>query len=967
LAHHFRLRRVQWLAETSTEARLYVHRTGAQLLSLSNRDENKVFGITFRTPVADSTGVAHILEHAVLCGSRKYPVKEPFVELLKGSLQTFLNAFTYPDRTAYPVASQNLRDFYNLVDVYLDAVFHPRLTPQVLQQEGWHYEWADGTGRLSYAGVVYNEMKGARSDPEDRLSDCVRQSLFPENTYRHDSGGDPRCIPALDFAAFADFHARFYRPAHARIWFYGDDDPERRLDLLEPYLEELEAAPVDSRIWPQPLQAEPRRVEHAYAASDAAAAGALVTVNWLLPDGQAATERFALRVLEHVLLGTPGSPLRRALIESGLGEDLTGGGLEMELVQPYFSIGLKGVAPERAEAVERLVLETLERVAAEGVPASMWLAAANTLEFGLRENNPGSAPRGLVLMLRAMSFWLYGRDPFEALTFAAAVRQTRVRLERGEGYLEALLRRCFLDNQHRTTVILRPDSSLEDRLRQEEAAALQRARDSMDAAAIDAVRAAQAQLQARQSAPDRPEDLARIPSLSRQDLPREIRRVDTEAVALDGVACRFNDLATDGIVYLDLALDLGALPDELLPLVGLYGRALLEMGTAREDYVALGQRIGTHTGGIHAHQLVTPVRAASAPATWLLIRAKALAGQSEPLTAILGDVLLLGRLDLRERFRQIVLEEKAQAEMGLIPEGSRYVAARLGAHYTAAGGIAEQLGGVSYLFFLRRLLSAIDSAWPEVEARLQQVRQALVARRSAVVNVTAGPAERAALEPHLRALLQQLPNTPGQPAPRQLERLSGDEMLVAPAQVNFVGKATDLAALGYRHTGSASVVVRYLATTWLWEQVRVQGGAYGAFCSLDPLTGLLQFTSYRDPRLLETLTAFDGCSAYLRRLDLTDAELTRAIIGAVGDMDAYRLPDARGYGALIRHLTNVTDAYRQEIRDAVLNTGVQDFRALGQLLEPAAAAGRVVILGSAESAAQVEAVRPGWLAPTRVL
>jgi len=374
------------------------------VLSLSNDDDNKVFGITFRTPPTDSTGVAHILEHSVLCGSRKYPVKEPFVELLKGSLQTFLNAFTYPDRTCYPVASQNLQDFYNLIDVYLDAVFYPLLDPFIFKQEGWHVEAETQDGPFHFKGVVYNEMKGAYSSPDNVLSEYSLQSLFPDNPYGFDSGGNPREIPNLTYEQFKAFHETYYHPSNARIYFYGDDDPEARLRILQGYLDAFEPIQVDSQVKVQPPFKEPRRMERGYMVDEGTPnPKAMITCNWVLGETAETQKNFSLRILEYILLGMPGSPLRKALIESGLGEDLAGEGLGTELRQIYFSTGLKGIDVINQERVEGLIWETLEKLATKGIDPKTVEAALNTIEFRLRENNTGNFPRGLVLMLRALS------------------------------------------------------------------------------------------------------------------------------------------------------------------------------------------------------------------------------------------------------------------------------------------------------------------------------------------------------------------------------------------------------------------------------------------------------------------------------------------------------------------------------------------------------------------------------------
>jgi hypothetical protein len=417
--HGFELIRQQEIPELKTKASLFRHlKTGAELLSLENDDENKVFGITFRTPPADSTGVAHIMEHSVLCGSRKYPVKEPFVELIKGSLHTFVNAFTYPDKTCYPVASTNLQDFYNLIDVYLDAVFYPRLTPYTLQQEGWHYEIEKLDDPLAFKGVVFNEMKGAYSSPDRVLGEHSQHSIFPDNTYSVESGGHPKHIPDLTFEQFMAFHQTYYHPSNSYIFFYGDDKPEERLRMVDEYLQHFERAKIASEISLQPRFDQPRRFAHRYAAGAEADLGkkGMVTVNWLLTETTDREINLAIKTLAHILVGTPASPLHKALIDSGLGEDVTGG-LESELRQMYFSTGLKGIAVADADKVESLIFDTLRKLADGGIDPQTIEASLNTIEFSLRENNTGSFPRGLALMLRALTNWLYGSDPLTPLAF----------------------------------------------------------------------------------------------------------------------------------------------------------------------------------------------------------------------------------------------------------------------------------------------------------------------------------------------------------------------------------------------------------------------------------------------------------------------------------------------------------------------------------------------------------------------
>ncbi|MBI1801076.1 MAG: insulinase family protein [Chloroflexi bacterium] len=695
--HGFDLIHEQDIPELKTRARLFRHaQTGAPLLSLENDDENKVFGIAFRTPPSDSTGVPHIMEHSVLNGSRKYPAKEPFMQLVKGSLKTFVNAITFPDKTVYPVASQNLQDFYNLVDVYLDAVFHPRLNPFTLQQEGWHYELDSLNSPLTFRGVVFNEMKGAYSNADSLLFRTSQQAILPDTPYGVDSGGDPTHIPDLTYARFKAFHDTYYHPSNARIWFYGDDDPDERLRLLDAYLGEFLPLAVHSDIPLQPRFNQPRRVTRGYDAGKEGAAGkrGMVTLNWLLTEPTDPPTTLAFDLLAHILLGTPASPLRKALIDSALGEELAGAGLMGSLQQMAFSTGLKGIAVEDAARVEALILQTLERLAREGFDAEVVEASLNTVEFRLRENNTGAFPRGLSLMFRALTTWLYDADPLALLAFESPLSAVKARVAAGEPVFEDLLRRYFLDNTHRATVILQPDSELRSREDAAEQERLTQTRAAMGEEELKAVVENTRLLKQRQETPDSPEALATIPMLKRSDLDRRHKPIPLAAPDGDGRVL-YHDLFTNGIAYLDVGLNLRALPVQHLPYLPLFGRALLEMGTDKEDFVKLALRIGRTTGGFQRAAFTSPTREPGGIAAWAFLRGKATTAHAQDLLDILHDILLTVRLDNQPRFRQMVLQEKARLEAGLIPSGHMVATARLKAQFNEADWAAEQMGGIS--------------------------------------------------------------------------------------------------------------------------------------------------------------------------------------------------------------------------------------------------------------------------------
>jgi Zn-dependent M16 (insulinase) family peptidase len=966
----FDLVREHHIKEINALARFYVHRkTGAEILSLINDDENKVFGIVFKTPPEDSTGVAHILEHSVLCGSRKYPVKEPFVELLKGSLHTFLNAMTYPDKTAYPVASQNLQDFYNLVDVYLDAVFFPLISEDTFRQEGWHYELEGGNAPLVFKGVVFNEMKGAYSSPAAVLGKVSQQSLYPDTTYGVDSGGDPKNIPDLTYEYFKNFHTKYYHPSNARIVFYGDDDPEERLNILERYLSQFQKTVVEAPVKLQPRIKQPRRITETYASSADDQPGkktGMVTVNWMLDEVTEPKIMLAANILEHILVGNPAAPLRKALTDSGLGEGLTGSGLADHTRQPYFTVGLKGTDEDAGEKVEALILTTLQKLADEGIDKATVESSVNTLEFALRENNTGSFPRGMSLMFRAMGTWLHGRDPLEPLQFEDALAAIKADLAAGKPLFEDLIREHLLNNQHRTTVTLKADPEQSARENAEERSRLDAVRDSLGPDGLKEIEESTKKLKALQEAVDPPEALAKIPTLTLADLPRRNKPIPIERETLEGVPLYTHPLATNGVLYLDLGFDLKQVPKHLLPLLPIFSRALTQTGTSREDFVALSQRIGRSTGGISAHRWNATRRDGGGTAARLFLRGKAVPEKTNELLAILTDVVTDAKLDNRERIRQMVLEGKAGFESGLAGMGNSIAAMRLKSQFSENDWLNEQAGGVTQYFFLKDLIARIDSDWPAVKADLEAIRDVVLNRAQMVANVTADEAIITPFRSQLGAFLRGLPATGSAGGAWDFATKRQSEGLTFPGKVNYVVKGGDLLGLGVEKTAAFAVVVKHLNTTYMWDKIRVQGGAYGGGSSLDPNSGLFAYTSYRDPNLLETLDNYDEAAAFLRE-NVGDQALTRSIIGVIGSIDTYRLPDAKGFTSLLWELEGDTEEKRQERREQVLGASQADFTALAEGLEKLKANSEIVVLGSESAINGANAERGAFLKVTKVL
>ena len=949
------------MAEVNGTARFYRHNaTGAQIVSVTNDDENKVFGVTFRTPPKNSTGVAHILEHSVLCGSKKYPTKEPFLVLLQSSLQSFLNAFTFPDKTCYPVASVNLQDFYNLIDVYIDAVFHPIISENIFRQEGWHLEAETSDGPWLYKGVVYNEMKGVYSSPDSRLSEESQHAIFPDTLYSLDSGGRPDEIPSLSYEEFRDFHSRYYHPSNSRFFFWGDDPEEERLAIVARALAGKGHCDVDSSISLQPAFAAPTRVTRAYPAEKGAKC--LFTVNWLTGKRGDLERTLTLEMLQHILEGMPGSPLRRALISSGLGEDTTGDGLQMDLAQTSYSTGLKGVAEEDLPRAEELIFSTLKELAEKGIDKSLVEAAVNTVEFSYRESNTGNFPQGLAAMLQCLATWLYDENPLDSLAWEKPLASIKERLAKGDPVFEEAIRTLFLENPSRATVVLTPDEGLAARIEEEEAARVSAAQAAMSVKEREEVVRITRELQKAQATPDTPEALASIPSLGLGDLPSHNRLTQRAIQETSDFTMVGHELPTRGVAYMNLLIPLPKLPVRLVPSLSLFLRTFRDVGTARRDYTELGALIAAKTGGLGA-SLTMVNHTDGNLRCYLNLAGKAVSSKVQDLFDILNEILLEPIKDkdvLSQRLKEMLLEDKAGLEQDLVASGHKAASTRVLTHFSPAAVIGEAMDGIHYLNTLRSRLDNWDTALPQLLEDLDELRRLLVVARPGVVHCVGSTDDMenvARLAEHVWHALPGGARVDGTQC-ISLAAPVGAEVFATPSQVNYVAKGCNLKALGYSYHGSAAVIMRHLARSYLWEQVRVLGGAYGAFCSLDRTSGNFVCSSYRDPNVEKTVAVYDSMADYLAGISLTREDLTRAIVGTIGDLDLYRLPEARGAYSLGRWLAGESDEALQALREEILSTTNDDFRAFAPILKEAASKGETCVIGGANAARAAE--EKGW-------
>jgi Zn-dependent M16 (insulinase) family peptidase len=947
--HGFKCIHREQIKELNSLALQFEHeKTGAELLVMENDDDNKVFSVTFRTPPANDRGVAHILEHSVLCGSRKYPVKEPFVELMKGSLQTFLNAMTFPDKTMYPVASRNQKDLYNLMNVYLDAVFHPRITQETFMQEGWHYELEDPDGPVTYKGVVFNEMKGVFSSPESVLDRYLAHSLFPKTTYGYESGGDPQAIPELTYEEFKDFHRRYYHPSNSRIFLYGDGNTEDYLKFLhDEYLNGFERMEVDSSVGFQRRFSKPKLKEVAYPVSrdESVEKKTFVVVGLKLDKSTNYEHCLFMEILSHILLGTSGAPLRKALLESNLGSEVIGGGFDDNRLETMFAVGMKGAEKEDAEKIVDLIFNTLEDLSTNGIDENQVLASVNTVDFKLREANFGGFPKGIVYNIQALGAWLYDDNPLAHLKYDRLMK--KIKRKSREGFFEKLIRKYLLDNNHRSLVVLVPKPGLGEKQEAKVRKHLRQIKASMPEPEIqELVKTTQA-LQKRQVEPDPQEALAALPCLTLEDVNREAPQYPCEVKKDKAPVTLFHDLFTNKIAYTQLCFTTETVPQDHIQYLPLLGRLVLGMGTSKRDYVEMGQQIGIHTGGITSSDFSTvPVGDRSRIVSYINFNGTALIEKADDLFNLLEELFGERNFDNHKRLTEIIRSAKANMEASIVPNGNHYVLSRLQSYHSRLGRYDELLEGITYFRFLEDLLKRVENDPQEVADQFRKVAELVFTRNNLLLNTTCTSREYKKIEKRLRGIEQLLPDDPRPAAELDFGPVDLNEAFLTASTVQYVGKGLNLYDQGFEFSGRFDVLKALLRTGYLWDRIRVQGGAYGSSLSFDLYTGDLGMVSYRDPNLKETLKVYNEIPDFLSQLDISKEEFEKIVIGCAGKLDPPLTPDRKGSIAKIEYLTGMTQEFKQRRLDELLSTRLDDVRAYAPVFEKVRDYGHVCALGN---------------------
>jgi presequence protease len=945
----FRLTQKKNIDELKSRGLLFEHEiTKAELMVLENDDDNKVFSATFRTPPKDDTGIAHILEHSVLCGSKNFPVKEPFVELMKGSLQTFLNAMTFPDKTMYPVASRNQKDFFNLMHVYLDAVFYPNITEETFKQEGWHYELNSPKDKVVYKGVVLNEMKGEFSNPESCLDRQLAHSLFPSTAYGFESGGDPKNIPDLTYPDFTEFHKKHYHPSNSRLFLYGDGDTQSYLDFLqEKYLQDFAHMEVNTSIVYQRSFRRPKRKLMPYPVSsdESLEKKTYVQVGYKLDKAINHEHCLGFSILSHLLLGSSASPLRNALITSELGSEVIGGGFDDNRADTMFAVGLKGTDPERENEILALIDSTLLELAENGIEKDMILSAVNSIDFRLREANFGGFPKGIVYNIQALGSWLYDKDPFTHLSFEKVMQKIKNQMH--EGYFEDLIRRYLIENNHRSILVATPKQGLGKKREAQERKILKTFKEGLASNQIDDLVAETQKLQELQLAPDSAEALAALPSLELEDVPKKTEKYPLEIKSKGDSKILFHDLFTNDIAYTQIGFNTHSVPDEMIPYIPLLGTLLLGMGTHRHNYTEISKLVGMHTGGIRtSHFSSATVEDRQQVLSYIFFNGKALMEKVDSLFDLFDELFGEYSFDDTKRLIEIIRSSKADMKDSIVPHGNHYVSARLQSYQSRLGKFDELTDGITYYRFLEQLLERVEKNPVEVANQFRKVAERVFTRKNVLFNITSGKKDYQIIEKRIARTVGILSDKEWQREEWDLKVEPLNEGFLTASNVQHVGKGANLYDLGFKYSGQFEILKALLRTGFLWDKIRVHGGAYGSSNSFDFFTGDYSLISYRDPNLTETLGVYDEIVDFLCNLDLSSEELTKIIIGCVGKMNPPLTSDRKGSASMIDHLTGRTHELRQKFREELLSTQLEDLKGYAPLFEKIRDGGNVCALGN---------------------
>lgn len=933
----------------STGVVLEHEKTGAKIFALMNDDNNKVFSIAFRTPPTDSTGVAHILEHTVLCGSEKFPVKDPFVELVKGSLNTFLNAMTYPDKTMYPIASCNDKDFQNLMDVYLDAVFHPNILREkkIFMQEGWHYELENEDAPVTYNGVVYNEMKGAFSSPESVLDRVISQTLFPDNCYGWESGGDPDYITDLTYEEYLDFYHKYYHPSNSYIYLYGDMDMEEKLKWLdEQYLGKYERKEIDSKIRMQKPFSEPIEREYHYSIleDESEEKATYLSINTVVGTDLDPKLYVAFQILEYALLNVPGAPLKEALLKAGIGSDIMGG-YENGILQPYFSVIAKGADASQKDEFIKIVKDTLKTLADEGINQKSLMAGMNFYEFRYREADYGSAPKGLMYGLQCMDSWLYDGDPMMHLEYQQTFNDLKEEISKG--YFEDLIRSYLLDNPFEAVILVTPEKNLTAKKDLALEKKLEEYKKTLSKEEILALIKQTKELKEYQETPSPKEDLLKIPMLKREEIGKEAEKLYFEEKQAADVKVIHHELFTSGIGYLNVMFYTDKIPVEDLPYLGLLKSVLGYVDTDRYTYGDLSSEIHLNSGGLNIGvDSYVNLRKPGSFTGVLSSRIRVLYDKIGFGVDMIREILLNSHLDDKKRLEEILSEVKSRMQMKISSSGHSLAVARATSYFSPTAYFGDMTAGIGFYRYVEDWVKNFEEKSEEIIQGLKRTAERLFVKDNLILNFTADAQGWKILEETVTVLSEALPEKESIVYPFDFPKGNRNEGFETSSQVNYVARCGTYAGSGCSYTGVLRILKVIMSYDYLWIRLRVKGGAYGCMSGFG-MSGEGYFVSYRDPNLRETNEVYNDVVSYLENFDIDERDMTKYVIGAISDMDTPLSPSAKGARGLSAYFSGVTQEMLQKERDEVLSATVEDVRALAKLVKAILDTGSLCVVGNA--------------------
>ena len=947
--HGFILNKEEEIKEVNSIVRIFEHeKTGARLLHMENDDSNKVFSIGFKTPPSDSTGVMHILEHSVLCGSKKFPTKEPFVELVKGSLNTFLKAMTFSDKTVYPIASKNEKDFFNLMDVYLDAVFNPNIynTKEILMQEGWHHHLENKEDELSYKGVVYNEMQGAFSSPDGVLVRKIQETLFPDNTYSNESGGDPKYIPDLTYEQFIDTHKKYYHPSNSYIFLYGDGNLDKMLEFInDNYLVNYNKKEIDSHIKLQKPYSNIKDVISSYslAEDDDETEKTYHAFNFVTGKSTDEELYIALDIIEYILLEAEGAPLKKAILDAGIGKDVFGM-VDKGILQPYLSIIVKNSEVNKKEEFKKVVFDTLSNLVKNGIDKELIEGCINTFEFRLREADTGTDPKGLIYYLNAMDSWLYGGDPLMHIKYEKTLQKIKESLT--TNYFEELIDKYILNNTHASLLTLKPEKGLAHREEIELQEKLANYKASLTENEVEELVKETKDLLLRQNTPDSQEALETIPMLSLSDIDKNVEDLPVQEINHDGIQILHHNTFTSNIAYLNFMFYAKCVEEEDIPYFSLLGSLLGKVDTKNYSYKDLAKKILMDTGDLYfKNDVYSNDKDINKYYPFLEARIKVMDDKVSNSLDIVSEVIENSLYEDKNRIREIIREIISRIEMSFIDRGHQVAISRLISYFSPISYYSDKINGYNYYRFLKEIESNFDNCIDEVKSKLYKIQNMIFNKANLTVTITGEDKELNILKSNLNKIVPILSTDQLQNKEYSFVEERKNEGLLTPSNVQFVAKGYNFRKLGYNYSGNMLVLQTILGYDYLWNKVRVQGGAYGGFANL-ARSGNMAFASYRDPNLKETLNIYDKAYEFVENVKISNRDMTKYIIGTISNLDMPLTPFMKGEKAINMYIRGITKEDRQKERNEVLSTTNSDINSYSKLIEDVMKENYIAVVGN---------------------